>query len=60
MNINWAVISVEKGSPDRLTSVLNISQIEDKMIFEFYTLLFFLGKVLINVNLCEHTQSLFM
>ena len=36
VKINWTDISVEKGSPDRLASVLN-----------FYTFLFFLGRVLI-------------
>ena len=41
VNINWAVISVEKGSPDRLSSVLNISQrICNKMKLFFNSILF--------------------
>ena len=53
MNFNWTVISVEKGSPNTLSSVLNTSQrVSNKMelFFNFYTLLFFLGQVLINKN----------
>ena len=29
------------------------------VIFKFYTFLFVLSKVLININLCDHTQSSF-
>ena len=60
MNINRAVVKVEKGSSDRLSSVLNVSQrISNKIkIFNNFILFWFLlGKALINIRLLDHTQS---